>query len=418
MSVMPVFRDFNINSPFPISNKTYTIDSSGLIRLDYIPKKGTVVITGYEETTESSPTATQYFVDYQDITGYKTAQGYVKFHKSKTGVTVTPSYMGLGTIVWADHMNGVRGHIDNDSTHLTSAEKLALGGTAGTPSTDNKFVTNSDTRLSDSRTPVAHKTSHATGGTDVITVTDIGAVPSSDVVTIAAANKILKLNASGKLPTSITGNADGNASTSTKLQTARNISVSGDATGTISFDGSANVAIPVTLATSGVGAGSYTKITVNAKGIATGGENPTTLNGNTITDGTRTIRVSSSNKWEYTNDGTTYQDIGSGTGGGGSSVGIAFMLRNPNDNDESNQVTLIAAKSITAIKVVCATVLSTNIQVYKQTDTTITKIADFSITGDTSYTLGSAVSCSIGDKLWFKVNGNANNIQNITVEVV
>lgn len=46
---------------------------------------------------------------------------------------------------------------------------------------------------------------------------------------------------------SVTGSITGNASSATKLQTARTIAISGGATGTsTSFDGSANITIPVT----------------------------------------------------------------------------------------------------------------------------------------------------------------------------
>ena len=55
---------------------------------------------------------------------------------------------------------------------------------------------------------------------------------------------------SGDLVGDVTGNVTGNASTATVLGTARTISVSGDATGTVSFDGSANADIVVTLDTS------------------------------------------------------------------------------------------------------------------------------------------------------------------------
>ena len=98
-------------------------------------------------------------------------------------------------------------------------------------------------------------------------------VNTSDVVTTATANKILKLDANAKLPASITGNADGNASTATKLQTARTISLSGDVTGSASFDGSANAAISTALSNTGVAAGTYTKLTVDSKGRATAGTN-------------------------------------------------------------------------------------------------------------------------------------------------
>ena len=69
----------------------------------------------------------------------------------------------------------------------------------------------------------------------------------------------------------ISGSVDGNAATATALATSRDLSVSGDATGTASFNGSANADIALTLANSGVSAGTYTKVTVDAKGRATSG---------------------------------------------------------------------------------------------------------------------------------------------------
>ena len=69
----------------------------------------------------------------------------------------------------------------------------------------------------------------------------------------------------------ISGSVDGNAATATALATSRTLSVSSDATGSASFDGSANADIALTLANSGVSVGTYTKLTVDAKGRATSG---------------------------------------------------------------------------------------------------------------------------------------------------
>jgi hypothetical protein len=69
----------------------------------------------------------------------------------------------------------------------------------------------------------------------------------------------------------ITGSISGNAGTATALATARDISLSGDATGTASFDGTANATISTTLATVNSNIGTYTKVTINAKGLATAG---------------------------------------------------------------------------------------------------------------------------------------------------
>lgn len=71
----------------------------------------------------------------------------------------------------------------------------------------------------------------------------------------------------------VKGAAAGVVESAEKLSTARNISISGAATGSTSFDGSADATIALTLANSGVTAGSYNKVTVNAKGLITSGEN-------------------------------------------------------------------------------------------------------------------------------------------------
>lgn len=71
----------------------------------------------------------------------------------------------------------------------------------------------------------------------------------------------------------IVGNISGNAGTATKLATARTIQFTGDATASGSFDGSANYSQALTLATVNSNVGTYTKLTVNAKGLVTAASN-------------------------------------------------------------------------------------------------------------------------------------------------
>ncbi|WP_312173920.1 hypothetical protein [Chryseobacterium sp.] len=74
--------------------------------------------------------------------------------------------------------------------------------------------------------------------------------------------------------TLLTGTASINTSGSAaKLATPRTIAASGDGTWNVSFDGSANVTSALTLAPSGVTAGTYSRVTVNAKGLVTDGSN-------------------------------------------------------------------------------------------------------------------------------------------------
>lgn len=82
----------------------------------------------------------------------------------------------------------------------------------------------------------------------------------------------------------ITGDIAGNAGSATILKTARTISLTGDGSWSISFNGSANATAAFTLAASGVTAGTYKSVTVDAKGRVTAGTNPSTLAGYGITD--------------------------------------------------------------------------------------------------------------------------------------
>ena len=114
------------------------------------------------------------------------------------------------------------------------------------------------------------------------------AVKNTDVVTTATAGKILKLNSNAKLPADVAGNAD----TASKLKSAVLIGVTGDDVdnASVSFDGSKDVNVNVVLSNTGVTAGTYTKVTVDAKGRVKAGANLTAndipnLNWSKITTG-------------------------------------------------------------------------------------------------------------------------------------
>ena len=80
------------------------------------------------------------------------------------------------------------------------------------------------------------------------------------------------------------------AGTADKLKTARTISLNGDATGSTTFDGSANKEISVTLSNTGVTAGTYNTVTVDAKGRVTAATNTQNSQVTEITgDGVKTV---------------------------------------------------------------------------------------------------------------------------------
>lgn len=70
----------------------------------------------------------------------------------------------------------------NETDHTKTAHDALLIDAATLDGVDSTgFVGSGDTRLSDARTPTAHKTSHATGGADPLTAADVGAAPSTHV---------------------------------------------------------------------------------------------------------------------------------------------------------------------------------------------------------------------------------------------
>ncbi len=89
-----------------------------------------------------------------------------------------------------------------------------------------------------------------------------------------------------RLDTAITALVDGTTAVgrALKLASARTFRITGAATGSTTFDGSADAEIALTLVNSGVSPGTYTKVNVNAKGLITGASNPTTLSESGITD--------------------------------------------------------------------------------------------------------------------------------------
>lgn len=117
--------------------------------------------------------------------------------------------------------------------------------------------------------------SKTTGG--IVVQVGFGNLTSSMVTTALGFTPYNSTNPSGYITASgsITGSSascTGNAATANKWATGRSITLTGDVTGTsAAFDGSAALSFATTLANSGVMAGTYSKITVDAKGRVTTG---------------------------------------------------------------------------------------------------------------------------------------------------
>jgi hypothetical protein len=115
-----------------------------------------------------------------------------------------------------------------------------------------------------------------TAGGSVVQV-GFGNLTSAMVTTALGFTPYNSTNPSGYISSSgsITGSAGsctGNAATASKWATGRTIALTGDVSGTsAAFDGSAALSFATTLANSGVTAGTYAKVTVDAKGRVTTG---------------------------------------------------------------------------------------------------------------------------------------------------
>lgn len=135
----------------------------------------------------------------------------------------------------------------------------------------------------------------------------------------------------------------GTAIAADKLATLRTIEATGDASWSVTFDGSANASGLLTLANSGVPAGTYTSVTVNAKGLVTGGSTPTTLAGYGITDAAPLGHVGSSG---------AAHDVATGAFAGFMAAADKTKLDGIETGAQVNTVTSVAGKTgaVTLVK--------------------------------------------------------------------
>lgn len=138
-------------------------------------------------------------------------------------------------------------------------------------------------------------------------------------------------------------NTSGNAATASKLAAARTISLTGDATGSLSFDGSANASAAVTLANTGIAAGTYKSVTIDAKGRATAGNDVVT---GLVTAATAagTANLATSNTNTFLN---ITEKVGAATASAGTSTQITGAGTVTVASDAAGKITITGAQSIT-----------------------------------------------------------------------
>jgi hypothetical protein len=140
-------------------------------------------------------------------------------------------------------------------------KRRAASGGAGAPST----LENAELAFNESSNILYYGT--GTGGsggsaTSVIAIAGNGAFVDLSTTQTVGGTKTFS--------NTIVGSVTGNAGTANTWTTARDLSLTGDATATLTgVNGSANVSAALTLATVNSNVGSFTKLTVNGKGLVT-----------------------------------------------------------------------------------------------------------------------------------------------------
>lgn len=212
-----------------------------------------------------------------------------------TGITVNADDVQLknaasltnNTVVKWDSGNGqlVNSLMTDDGSTVTIAGNLDVNGT--TTTIDSVIVSIGDNMMQYANANVANSVdigfygNYVNSGTKYASffydasASSVGEAVFSLGFTATEPTSTVSGLTVGRLVANVTGALTGNASTATALQTARTISISGDATWTVTFDGTANVSSALTLANSGVTAATYgnassvAQVTFDAKGRAT-----------------------------------------------------------------------------------------------------------------------------------------------------
>ncbi|WP_315057971.1 hypothetical protein [Chryseobacterium indoltheticum] len=224
------------------ANGVASLDASGLVPAAQLPSYVDDVLEGYYKTADG-----KFYKEaaYTNLITGETGKIYVSLDTNKTyrwtGTTFV--YITSGAV---DSVNGLTGVVVLNKSHVGLSNVDNTADAAKSVLSASKWTAARTITLSG-----VTSTAQTVDGTSNVTI-PITAVPATLLTGTAAVNT--------------TGSA-------AKLTTARTISASGDATWATSFDGSANVTSALTLAATGVAAGTYDEVTVDAKGRVVAGSN-------------------------------------------------------------------------------------------------------------------------------------------------
>ena len=122
---MKTFHDLDTEKRFEVVGERQTVDEDSKIHLDHTPLTGTLVIDGYRRNLSGLNLASdEFYIDYHERSGYKLATQAVTIGPGNIGVTVTASYTGVGTIIFARDMNEIKSFMDEGAAKIMD-DKIA-----------------------------------------------------------------------------------------------------------------------------------------------------------------------------------------------------------------------------------------------------------------------------------------------------
>ena len=308
------------NSSITINGASIALGGSGTLVTDDVAEDASPVNLWFTNTrARNAVSATDAGGDgsftYDSGTGVFTYTGpsatEVRAHFSAgTGVTITNGQVAIGQAV-------------GTSSNVTFNDVIVSGNltVSGTTTTINTETLN----LADNIV-VFNSNETGTPSQDAGIEIERGTSPNVSLLWDEA-NDRWTVGSQNFLANTFIGALSGNATTATTWATGKTIALTGDVTGTsAAFDGSGNLSFATTLANSGVTAGTFTKVTVDAKGrVTTGaslasGDLPTytgTLTSSQVTTALGYTPYNATNPNGYTtNTGTVTSVSGTGTASG------------------------------------------------------------------------------------------------------
>ncbi len=223
--------------------------------------------------------------------------------------------------------------------------------------------------------------------------------PDADIYinTAHASFELAPFQAAKITATSITGSLSGNASTASKLATARTITLGGDLTGNVSFDGSAGVTLNATIAADSVAlgtdtTGNYVASLVAGTGITlanNSGEGATPTITNSAPDQTVVLTAGSNVSISGTYPNFTIASTDTNTtytaSTGLSLTGTAFSI-------DSSVVTLSGAQTLTNKTIDGSQLVDASVANAKLTNSSVTVTAGTGMSGGGAVALGSSIT--------------------------